>query len=145
MSLHPGLLWLTLHLALIIQWLSWNNFFLNLRTPPRYLRVPPGVRVPQVEYHWTVWYIIAMMEAAVPLQCWYILPDYISPHPSRKFLLDFICYPTFSTLCCRMSCVRNAYPDVQNVKHWLLLMANYGGSYAALIKILISCQITPGI
>jgi hypothetical protein len=36
MSLRPGLLWLTLNLALIIQCLSWNNifiFFLILRIP----------------------------------------------------------------------------------------------------------------
>jgi hypothetical protein len=30
MSLRPGLLWLTLILALIIQCLSWNNIFFNI-------------------------------------------------------------------------------------------------------------------
>jgi hypothetical protein len=49
MSLRPGLLWLTLNLALIIQCLSWNNifFFFNFTYPLR------CVRVPQVEYHWS--------------------------------------------------------------------------------------------
>jgi hypothetical protein len=48
MSLCPGLLWLTLNLALIIQCLSWNNiFFFNFTYPLRCLRVP------QVDYHWT--------------------------------------------------------------------------------------------
>jgi hypothetical protein len=54
MSLRPGLLWLTVNLALIILCLSWNNvfIFLNFTYPLRCLCVPPGVRVPQVEYHW---------------------------------------------------------------------------------------------
>jgi hypothetical protein len=48
MSLRPGLLWLILNLALIIQCLSWNNIFIiffNFTYPLRCLRVP------QVEYH----------------------------------------------------------------------------------------------
>jgi hypothetical protein len=46
MSLRPGLLWLTLNLALIILCLSWINiFFLNFTYPLRCLRVP------SVEYH----------------------------------------------------------------------------------------------
>jgi hypothetical protein len=28
-------------------------FFFNFTYPLRCLRVPPGVRVPQVEYHWS--------------------------------------------------------------------------------------------
>jgi hypothetical protein len=55
MSLGPGLLWLTLNLALTIQCLSWNDIhiihFFNFTNPLRCLRVPPGVRVPHVEYH----------------------------------------------------------------------------------------------
>ncbi|KDR16462.1 Synaptic vesicle membrane protein VAT-1-like protein-like, partial [Zootermopsis nevadensis] len=31
----------------------YHNFFLNFTYPLRCLRVPPGVRVPQVEYHWS--------------------------------------------------------------------------------------------
>jgi hypothetical protein len=51
MSLRPGLLWLTLNLALIVQRLSWNNIysFFNFTYPLRCLRVP------QVEYHWLRW------------------------------------------------------------------------------------------
>jgi hypothetical protein len=53
MSLRPDLLWLNLNLALIIQCLSRNNiYFFNFTYPLRCLRVPPGVHVPQVEYHW---------------------------------------------------------------------------------------------
>jgi hypothetical protein len=46
MSLRPGLLWLTLNLAPIIQCLSWNNiyYFLNFTYPLRRLSLP------QVEY-----------------------------------------------------------------------------------------------
>jgi hypothetical protein len=51
MSLRPGLWWLTLNLAQIIQCLSWNNIFIyfNFTYPLRCLRVPQGVRVPQVD------------------------------------------------------------------------------------------------
>jgi hypothetical protein len=59
-SLRPGLLWLTLNLALIIQCLFRNNLFLNFAYPVRRFLVPPkmsshtpGVRVPQVEDHST--------------------------------------------------------------------------------------------
>jgi hypothetical protein len=48
MSLRPGLLWLTLNLALDIQCLSWNNiffFFLILRTKMS-SRTPGGTRTP---------------------------------------------------------------------------------------------------
>jgi hypothetical protein len=52
MSLHPGLLWLTLNLALSIQCLSWNIyiyiyiFFFYFNYPLRCLHIL------QVEYHW---------------------------------------------------------------------------------------------
>jgi hypothetical protein len=36
MSLRPGLLWLTLNLALIIQCLSRNNIFFDFAYPPGY-------------------------------------------------------------------------------------------------------------
>jgi hypothetical protein len=48
MSLHPGLLWLTLNLALIIRCLS-RTFFFNFTFPLRSFRLIPGVRVPHVE------------------------------------------------------------------------------------------------
>jgi hypothetical protein len=32
--------------------LSRNNIIFNFTYPLRCLRVPPGVRLPQVEYHW---------------------------------------------------------------------------------------------
>jgi hypothetical protein len=61
MSLRPALIWLTLNLALIIQCLARKNIYIyiyiyivcsfNFTYPLRCLRVPPGVRVPQVEYH----------------------------------------------------------------------------------------------
>jgi hypothetical protein len=67
MPLRPGLLWLTLNLALIIQCLSRNNiyFLADLRTPQdvfayplRCFRVPlkmfsgaRGLRIPQFEDH----------------------------------------------------------------------------------------------
>jgi hypothetical protein len=54
MPLRPGLLWLTLNLALITQCLSRNNIFVKFTCPVRYFRVPPWVRVPQVEYHWSI-------------------------------------------------------------------------------------------
>jgi hypothetical protein len=41
MSLRPGLLWLTLNLALIIQCLSRNSIFIFLM-----LRTPGGTRTP---------------------------------------------------------------------------------------------------
>jgi hypothetical protein len=47
MSLRPGLLLLTLNLALIIQCLSRNNVHVYT-----FFLVPSGVRVSQVEHHW---------------------------------------------------------------------------------------------
>jgi hypothetical protein len=76
MSFRPGLLWLTLNLALIIQCLSWNNIyiyiFFNFTYPLRCLRVP------QVEYHWprqyTHWAIqwcLVLQNPYVPLQLFF--------------------------------------------------------------------------
>jgi hypothetical protein len=48
MSLRPGLLWLTLNLALIIQSLSRNNIFFLFYVPPKISLRTPGVRVTQV-------------------------------------------------------------------------------------------------
>jgi hypothetical protein len=58
MSLRPGLQWLTVNLALIIQCLSWNNMCLHIQYgvfgyPLTHLRVLPGVRLPQVVDHWS--------------------------------------------------------------------------------------------
>jgi hypothetical protein len=50
-------------------------------------------------------------------------------------VLDFIHHSGFFNVCCQMPRI---LPDVQNNKHWLLPMDNYGGSYAALIKIMVS-------
>jgi hypothetical protein len=53
MSLRPGLLWLTLSLALTIKSLARNNiYFYNFACPVRCLRVPSEIRVPHVEDHW---------------------------------------------------------------------------------------------
>jgi hypothetical protein len=56
MSLRPGLLWLILNLALIIQCLSWNIFiFFYFTYPLRCLHVPPGVRVCNLGVYCVVW------------------------------------------------------------------------------------------
>jgi hypothetical protein len=47
-SLLPGLLWLTLNLALIIQHLSDNNIFLSL-LHPKISSITRGLRVIQVD------------------------------------------------------------------------------------------------
>jgi hypothetical protein len=57
MFLHPGLLWLTLNLALIIQRVLRNNMYIYffspiLLIPITCFRVPPGLRLSQVEDHW---------------------------------------------------------------------------------------------
>jgi hypothetical protein len=53
----PGLLWLTLNLALMIQCLSGNIIFVfNFTYPIRCLGVLPGVLVLQYEVHvWNMW------------------------------------------------------------------------------------------
>jgi hypothetical protein len=58
MPLCLGLLWLTISLAPIIQWLSQNNIFFDCTYPITFFCVPPnmssctpGVSLPQVEDH----------------------------------------------------------------------------------------------
>jgi hypothetical protein len=53
MSLRPGLLWLTLNLALIIQCSSWNKIYMYIFNFTYLLRCL-RVRVPQIEYRWSI-------------------------------------------------------------------------------------------
>jgi hypothetical protein len=85
MSLRPGLLWLTLNLALIIQCISrffvTKYLFFNFTHTVRCFRVSSGVRVHQLEGRETVTFITVFTRAFHRSLFWTGLIQYIQHDP----------------------------------------------------------------
>ena len=122
MSLLPGLLWLTQNLALIIQCLSWNNtFFFNFTYPLICLRFPPGVRVPQVEYHCSRQFccscfpISLLRGSKYAVSCYWILPAKLSPR-------DLVPRPTLQYTCLPKCVIKHSVESHNMCATWCVCM-----------------------